>query len=47
MPRNNLFNYATKELSQDAFICWLLAFAMTEHELENLALASCAREILA
>lgn len=47
MSRNNLFNYATKELSQDAFICWLLAFAMKDHELEDLALASCAREILA
>ena len=23
--KNNLFTYATKELSQDAFICWLLA----------------------
>ena len=47
MSRNNLFNYATKELSQDAFICWLLAFAMTDHEHEDLALAACAREILA
>jgi hypothetical protein len=47
MPRNNLFDYATKELSQDAFICWLLTFAMKDHELEDLALASCAREILA
>lgn len=47
MPRNNLFNYATKELSQDAFICWLLAFAMPAHQHQDLALASCAREILA
>jgi hypothetical protein len=23
----NLFQFATKELSQDAFICWLLAWA--------------------
>jgi hypothetical protein len=23
----NIFSYATKELSQDAFLCWLLAFA--------------------
>lgn len=26
----NLFTYATKELSQDAFICWLLANYDTE-----------------
>ncbi|MBC8153491.1 MAG: PD-(D/E)XK nuclease family protein [Bacteroidetes bacterium] len=26
-PRPNLFNYATSELSQDAFICWLAAWA--------------------
>ena len=23
---NNLFKYATKELSQDAFICWCINF---------------------
>ena len=23
MGRNNIFNFATSELSQDAFICWL------------------------
>lgn len=27
----NLFHYATKELSQDAFICWLLAWADKSH----------------
>ena len=26
----NLFDYATKELSQDAFFCWLLAWADEE-----------------
>lgn len=26
-PRPNLFHYATSELSQDAFICWLAAWA--------------------
>lgn len=26
--KNNLFNYATSELSQDAFICWLTSFAL-------------------
>ena len=29
-PRPNIFHYATKELSQDAVICWLLAWADTE-----------------
>ena len=24
MERNNMFKYATKELSQDAFICWCI-----------------------
>lgn len=27
MKRPNIFNFATKELSQDAFICWLLSWA--------------------
>ena len=26
-PRPNLFTYATAELLQDAFLCWLLAWA--------------------
>ena len=30
MHRPNLFDYATKELSQDAIICWLIAWARTE-----------------
>lgn len=33
---NNLFNYATSELSQDAFICWLLSFAKQESKDEKL-----------
>lgn len=28
----NLFTWATSELSQDAFICWLLAWAKPEHK---------------
>lgn len=31
LSSNNLFGYATNELSQDAFICWLLSFAMEEN----------------
>ena len=30
--RPNLFDYATKELSQDAMICWLLKWAAKEHQ---------------
>lgn len=31
MSQPNLFNFATSELSQDAFICWLLSWANEEH----------------
>lgn len=34
MNKPNLFRYATKELSQDAFICWLLEWAQQEFYLE-------------
>lgn len=37
----NLFSYATKELSQDAIICWLIAWALTEPEDEN----ECGRQL--
>ena len=33
MTKPNLFNFATSELSQDAFICWLLSWA--EPEVKN------------
>ena len=36
MEKPNLFNYATKELSQDAFICWLLAWADKSYESDEL-----------
>lgn len=32
MKQPNLFNIATSELSQDAFICWLLSWADEEHK---------------
>ena len=44
--KNNLFNYATSELSQDAFICFLLSFAMKEFAHKDKALTSCAKELL-
>lgn len=31
----NIFNYATSELSQDAFICWLLEWSMQENKNKN------------
>ena len=44
--RNNLFHFATSELSQDAFLGWLLSFAMKEHGQEDAALTQCARALL-
>ena len=43
--KNNLFTYATKELSQDAFLCWLASYALEDAEPDD-ALRSCAREML-
>ncbi len=38
MKRPNLFNFATGELSQDAFICWLLSWADHGTAMANAAL---------
>ena len=35
MPPPNLFDFATSELSQDAFICWLASWADPEHRASN------------
>lgn len=45
---NNLFTYATKELSQDAFICWLCSFALESEKCEggDDALRECALKLL-
>lgn len=43
--RNNLFTYATSELSQDAFLCWMLSFALPASK-GNDALRSCAEQFL-
>ena len=43
--RNNLFYYATSELSQDAFICWLASFALEDAE-RDAALNECAVKLL-
>ena len=47
MKKNNLFMYATSELSQDAFICWLMNFAHKNHLNEDHILKDCAKEFLA
>lgn len=43
--KNNLFYYATSELSQDAFICWLSSFALKESS-RDAALQECARHLI-
>lgn len=43
--KNNLFSYATSELSQDAFICWLCSFALPD-ALPKPALCDCAHAML-
>lgn len=36
MDKPNLFSYATSELSQDAFLCWLLSWSETKYrEIDN------------
>lgn len=42
--KNNLFYYATSELSQDAFICWLCSFAFEDNT--DPVLHKCAKNLL-
>ena len=42
---NNIFNYATSELSQDAFICYLASFAIKGND-NNKELYKCALEFV-
>jgi len=42
MNKPNLFSYATSELSQDAFICWLLSWASPEYKNSDNDLHECA-----
>jgi len=46
MRRPILFSYATGELSQDAFLCWLLAWASLEYESTDQKLHLCARKLI-
>ena len=44
---NNLFNYATSELSQDAFLCWLLSYAQEkEYNGDDAKLKKCAQSLI-
>ena len=43
---HNLFKYATSELSQDAFLCWLLSYAMEDGRNANVILHDCALAML-
>ncbi len=46
--RPNIFDYATKELSQDAMICWLIAWAGQSKDAarEDEALQLCGRQFV-
>jgi len=44
--RNNLVNYATSELSQDAFICWLCSFSLEGVECDDEELKKCSRSFI-
>lgn len=43
--KNNLFTYATSELSQDAFICYLMSFALEDAK-DDPILRQCAKAVL-
>ena len=43
--KNNLFFYATSELSQDAFICYLMSFLLKDAK-EDSVLQACAKSLL-
>lgn len=44
--RPNLFCYATKELSLDAMVCWLLAWARRQQETTDKALHACGLQMV-
>lgn len=47
MTSPNLFSYATSELSQDAFICWLLRWASPEYKSVSEELHACGTALIA
>lgn len=46
MKDTNLFNYATSELSQDAFVCWLLSHAKNGNQNKNPEVTKCALDFI-
>ena len=42
----NLFNWATSELSQDAFICWLIEWAKPRYKVEYQMLNQIATQLI-
>jgi len=44
---NNLFEYATSELSQDAFIAWFLSHLMEANRQKDQAITKCAADFMA
>lgn len=46
-PRPNLFDFATSELSQDAVLCWCLAWADRRYAATDPALHATARDLVA
>ncbi len=46
MNTPNLFSFATSELSQDAFICWLLSWAKSEYSNADKELHDCALNLI-
>jgi len=46
MKKPNLFSYATSELSQDAFVCWLLSWASPEFKESDGDLHECATNFI-
>jgi len=46
MNSPNLFHFATSELSQDAFICWLLSWAKPCYRVSHPELNACASDVL-
>ena len=42
----SLFKFASSELSQDAFICWLLSWASPENKDKDPGLHNCGLELI-
>jgi len=47
LPRPNLFSYATSELSQDAVLCWCIAWADSRYAATDPAMHALGRDLVA